>query len=77
MDAKLFKVVRDSAGFKPTGETIVVQAWSGNVKPFLARVFINGVYVARTGFCKTEARAVDAAKKIAQNFTHDGLEIIK
>lgn len=44
---------------------IEVKAWSGNVKPWRARVTVDGKQVGRTGFCRTENAARRAAEKIA------------
>lgn len=44
---------------------IVVNAESGNVRPWRARVYQDdGSFVARTGFCATKDRAVSAAEQI-------------
>lgn len=47
-----------------TNVLVVVHAYSGNVKPFRAVVFVNGKFAGRTGFCKTDGLARQAAGSI-------------
>lgn len=50
------------------GLRIDVQAWSGNVRPWQARVYLDGKYIGSTGFCKTEARARQAAQGLIRDW---------
>ncbi len=44
---------------------VVVEAWSGNVKPWKAKVLVGDKQVAHTGFCKTNAAAGRLASTMA------------
>lgn len=43
---------------------IKIDSWSGNVRPYRARVYRDGVYCGETGFCLTPGRARTAAARI-------------
>jgi hypothetical protein len=45
---------------------IAVYAWSGNVRPWAASVYIGGVYSGKSGYCATPTKASNAALKILE-----------
>lgn len=47
-----------------TGYTVRVEAWSGQVRPYVATVWTGSIRIGRTGYCSTFSGAVDSAHKL-------------
>lgn len=54
-------------------ERIEVESYSGNVKPWRARVYFGGAFVGMTGFCATAYGAQRAGERIRAQAARDAL----